>query len=548
MTAKRRHRRRCRGRRRGERRSRQVVGRARQRGRVVLEPRQRAAAREHATAARRSCSASSPAATTTSTTSSRRCRPSSLAATTATVTVAVGGRAEVFRQVERARSSPTSAAPRASRSRSRCILLVLVFGSLVAAGLPLLVGVRRDRRHRSSCCYVVASITDVSIFSLNLTTAHGPRARDRLQPVHRLALPRGAARTGSRRTTRSCARSQTAGRTVAVSALDGRGRRSPRCWLFPLAFLPSFAYAGIARRAARRARRGRRAARAARGARHRRSNSVRIFRHREPKPVGEGVWHRIATIGDAPPDPDRHRRHPAAARARRCRSSGSRSGSPTTASCRRTCRAAQVQDQIRAHFTSQEAGALAGGRARPRRPAGPRPSEIVRLRRRALEAPRRRARRRRSPGSYVDGQSIAGPGDGRPHASRATTAPGSASSRRSSRCPTPGEQLAHAGARPRRRRSARCSSNGPSAQLVDSKARCSVACRSRPRCGSRSADLRAAVPDVRERRRPDQGARAQRAQPHRDVRRDGVDLPGRPPVGAPRLHPDRHARRRRCRS
>ena len=41
----------------------------------------------------------------------------------------------------------------------------------------------------------------------------------------------------------------------------------------------------------------------------------------------------------------------------------------------------------------------------------------------------------------------------------------------------------------------------------------------------------------------DQGAGPERAQPHRDLRRDGVDLPGRPPVGVPRLHADGHPRR-----
>ena len=40
----------------------------------------------------------------------------------------------------------------------------------------------------------------------------------------------------------------------------------------------------------------------------------------------------------------------------------------------------------------------------------------------------------------------------------------------------------------------------------------------------------------------------ERAEPHRDVRRDGVDLPGRPLVGLPGLHADRHASTcsRRC--
>ena len=63
-----------------------------------------------------------------------------------------------------------------------------------------------------------------------------------------------------------------------------------------------------------------------------------------------------------------------------------------------------------------------------------------------------------------------------------------------------------------------------------------------------AGDVRAAVPDDRQPARPAQGAAAERAQPHRDVRRDGVDLPGRPPLGPARLHADRHASTcsRRC--
>ena len=68
--------------------------------------------------------------------------------------------------------------------------------------------------------------------------------------------------------------------------------------------------------------------------------------------------------------------------------------------------------------------------------------------------------------------------------------------------------------------------------------------------GARSScrHVRPAVPAVGQRARADQGARAQRAQPHRDVRGDGVDLPGRPPVGAARLHRHRARSTRRCRS
>ena len=64
----------------------------------------------------------------------------------------------------------------------------------------------------------------------------------------------------------------------------------------------------------------------------------------------------------------------------------------------------------------------------------------------------------------------------------------------------------------------------------------------------RRRDVRPAVPPVGQRARADQGAGAQPAQPHGHVRRDGVDLPGRQPVGPARLHRDRCRSTRRRRS
>ena len=54
----------------------------------------------------------------------------------------------------------------------------------------------------------------------------------------------------------------------------------------------------------------------------------------------------------------------------------------------------------------------------------------------------------------------------------------------------------------------------------------------------RARHLLVAVPDDRQRARADQGAGAQRAQPHRDVRRDGVGVPGRSLHRPARLHAD----------
>ncbi len=139
------------------------------------------------------------------------------------ITVRVGGFAEVFRQVNeqiesdlaarRAHRVPDHAALAGARVRQR------------RRRRPAAARRRaRDRRHVPRAARSSPSLTDVSIFALNLTTAHGARARDRLQPLHRLALPRGAPRRARRRTTRSSARSQTAGRTVVVQRAHRRGR------------------------------------------------------------------------------------------------------------------------------------------------------------------------------------------------------------------------------------------------------------------------------------------------------------------------------------
>ena len=108
------------------------------------------------------------------------------------ITVAVGGYAEVFRRDHRDGRGGSGRAETIALPIT-LVLLVLVFGSVVAAGLPLVVGGHRHRRHLPRCSRVITEVTDVSIFALNLTTAMGLGLGDRLQPLHRLPLPRGAA-------------------------------------------------------------------------------------------------------------------------------------------------------------------------------------------------------------------------------------------------------------------------------------------------------------------------------------------------------------------
>jgi len=123
------------------------------------------------------------------------------------------------------------------------ILLVFVFRSVIAATLPLLVG-GMAIMGTFLTLFVLGSVTDVSIYSINLTTALGlglsidyslfivSRYREEL----RRGLP---VRDAVVRTV------ETAGRTVTISALTVAVSLSALL-IFPMYFLRSFAYAGIA--------------------------------------------------------------------------------------------------------------------------------------------------------------------------------------------------------------------------------------------------------------------------------------------------------------
>lgn len=122
------------------------------------------------------------------------------------------------------------------------ILLILAFGSVVAALLPLAIGLIAILGTFAEL-YVLGSITDVSVFAINLTTALGlglgidyglllvSRFRERLGEGDDVP---DALRTTVR----------TAGRTIAFSAATVIAALSALL-LFPPFFLRSFAYAGI---------------------------------------------------------------------------------------------------------------------------------------------------------------------------------------------------------------------------------------------------------------------------------------------------------------
>jgi RND superfamily putative drug exporter len=160
----------------------------------------------------------------------------------APVTVATGGFGPLFAEVNETIEGDLVRAESIAVPIT-LVLLVLVFGSVVAASLPLVIGAL-SVVGTFLVLLVVNSFTEVSVFALNLTTAMGlglaidyslfivSRFREELADGH--APPEAV-----RRTVRS------AGKTVLFSALTVA---ASLCALlvFDIAFLRSFAYAGLA--------------------------------------------------------------------------------------------------------------------------------------------------------------------------------------------------------------------------------------------------------------------------------------------------------------
>ncbi len=158
------------------------------------------------------------------------------------VTVEVGGFAQVFDEVGHTIESDLIRAEMIALPIT-LLLLLLVFRGVVAAGLPLLIG-GLSIVSTFVVLRLIAGVTEVSIFALNLTTAMGlglaidyslfvvSRFREELARGHE---PHDAVR----RTV------QTAGRTVLFSALTVAASLSALL-IFPIAFLRSFAYSGVA--------------------------------------------------------------------------------------------------------------------------------------------------------------------------------------------------------------------------------------------------------------------------------------------------------------
>jgi RND superfamily putative drug exporter len=206
------------------------------------------------------------------------------------LTVGVGGFAEVFRQVGETIEADLVKAESIALPITLIALLV-VFGSLVAASLPLLVG-GVAIVGSFLILTVVNELTQVSIFALNLVTAMGLGlaidyslfivSRYREEVRGGLSSDEAVARTVA-----------TAGRTVAFSGLTV-ALSLGALLVFPMAFLRSFAYAGVAvvMLGAVAATVFLPALLAVLGPR---VEKFSIRRH-EPKAVGEGFWHRVAMI------------------------------------------------------------------------------------------------------------------------------------------------------------------------------------------------------------------------------------------------------------
>ncbi len=209
---------------------------------------------------------------------------------TAAATVAVGGRAQIFNQVGTQVEHDLRRAEAISIPITM-LLLIVVFGSVVAAGLPLTIGIA-SILGTFLILRILASLTQVSIFSLNLTTALGlGLAID--YSLFILSRYREEVRGGMAPHDAVVRSVATAGRTVAFSAVTVAISLGALL-IFPLSFLRSFAYAGIAvvAFAAVSALVVLPAVIAVLG---RRVDTLTIWHRRTPEP-GQGFWHRLATF------------------------------------------------------------------------------------------------------------------------------------------------------------------------------------------------------------------------------------------------------------
>ncbi|TGD85180.1 MMPL family transporter [Mycolicibacterium sp. CH28] len=158
------------------------------------------------------------------------------------VTVRFGGPAAVYAQISRQTERDLHGMEAIAIPLS-FLVLVWVFGGLLCAAVPLMVGILAIVGSMA-VLRGVASFTDVSVFSLNLSVALGlALAIDyTLLLVSRF---RDELAAGADRDVALVRTMEAAGRTVVFSAVTVGLAMLPMA-LFPMYFLKSFAYAGVA--------------------------------------------------------------------------------------------------------------------------------------------------------------------------------------------------------------------------------------------------------------------------------------------------------------
>jgi RND superfamily putative drug exporter len=157
------------------------------------------------------------------------------------ITVAAGGAQAVNNDVDTQVTSDLATAESIAVPIT-LVLLLLVFGSLVSALIPLVIGVIAVMGTFAEL-YLVSGVTDVSVFAINITTALGLGLGIdyALLMVNRFReqLADGAAVSDALHRTVT-----TAGRTIMFSAATVAVALSALL-VFPQYFLRSFAYAGV---------------------------------------------------------------------------------------------------------------------------------------------------------------------------------------------------------------------------------------------------------------------------------------------------------------
>src|SRR3954452_9537566 len=156
-------------------------------------------------------------------------------------TVQVGGAALTYHQVND-QTKKDLALSEAISIPLTAIALILVFGSLIAALVPLAIGIFAIIQ-TLAILRTLATFTDVSIYAMNMTTALGlALAID--YSLFMVSRYREELRNGRSVEDAIVATVRTAGRTILFSALVV-GLSMSAMIIFPMYFLRSFAYAGL---------------------------------------------------------------------------------------------------------------------------------------------------------------------------------------------------------------------------------------------------------------------------------------------------------------